>query len=165
MSRASRNSLALLSAALLLSCVENKPYRLGKINDEEMGKYYRDQKPYSEKVEVSEDRNYQISFVEFDEKGDFWDRRQLARSAQAVGHGGKPVLLVIYIHGWHHNAKDRKPGTKNPGDVQTFRCLLSELAVSESTKDFQVHGVYLGWRARLVEGPLDYLTFLDRKGA
>jgi hypothetical protein len=66
------------------SCVENRPFRLGKINDAELGKYYHDQKPWLEKVQVSEDRSYHISFVEFDEKGDFWDRRQLARTARMI---------------------------------------------------------------------------------
>ena len=28
-----------------------------------------------------------------------------------------------------------------------------------------MHGVYLGWRGRLVQGPLDYFTFLGRKAA
>lgn len=151
----------LSSTLLVASCVQNKPFRMLGIDD----KNYHNQKPSSEKVPVSSERNFRISFIEFDEKGDFWDRRQLGRAASMIGHSKKPVLLVTYIHGWHHNAKDRKPGGKNPGDVQTFRCLLSELAISESTKNFEVHGVYLGWRGRLVDGPLDYLTFLDRKAA
>lgn len=156
-----RKIVALLGTALLFSCVENKPFRLLGIDDEN----YHNQKKYFDEVKVSGDRTFQISFVEFDERGDFWDRRQLGRANISIQKTKKPILLVTYIHGWHHNADDRKPGTKNPGDVQAFRCLLSELALSESTKDFQVHGVYLGWRGRLVRGPLDYLTFLDRKGA
>ena len=154
---------ALAAATVLSGCAENKPYRLLGIDD--AARYYSDQKPWFESVPVSDERNYRISFVEFDERGDFWDRGQLRETARAIEHTRKPVLLVTYIHGWHHNANDRKPGGQNPGDVQTFRCLLSELAVSESTKDYQVHGVYLGWRGRLIEGPLDYLTFLDRKAA
>jgi hypothetical protein len=160
-----RLSLSCALVLLLAGCVANKPYRLGGIDDENLKKFYPEQEPATETVRVSDERSYRISFVEFDDKGDFWDRRQLAQAAHLVGHSHKPVLLVTYIHGWHHNAKDRPPGGKNPGDVQTFRCLLSELSVSESTRDFEVHGVYLGWRGRLVEGPLDYLTFLDRKGA
>jgi hypothetical protein len=160
-----RSILLFLLTALLCSCVQNKPYRLGGIHDERLEKAYPAQKPASEMVPVSDERNYRISFVEFDERGDFWDRRQLAKAARYIGHSRKPVLLVTYIHGWHHNAKDRPRGGKNPGDVQMFRCLLSELAVSESTRNFAVHGVYLGWRGRLIEGPLDYLTFLDRKAA
>jgi hypothetical protein len=160
-----RLSLSCAVVLFLAGCVANKPHRLGGIDDENLGSFYPGQKPATETVRVSDERSYRISFVEFDDKGDFWDRRQLAKAARFIGHSDKPVLLVTYIHGWHHNAKDRPPGGKNPGDVQTFRCLLSELSVSESTKDFEVHGVYLGWRGRLVEGPLDYLTFLDRKGA
>ena len=148
-------------AALFSGCVENKPYRLGNIADD----YYEGQKPWFEETAVADNQTYRLSFVEFDEKGDFWDRRQLGKANEKIRHAEKPVLLVVYIHGWHHNANDRKPGGKNPGDVETFRCLLSELATSESTRRLQVHGVYLGWRGRLIQGPLDYLTFLDRKGA
>lgn len=151
--------VGLLAAALLSSCVQNKPYRLHGIADE----FYSAQKDYFDEQRVPGGRTYRISFVEFDEKGDFWDRRQLGNAASRIGRANKGVLLVTYIHGWHHNANDRKPGDN--GDVETFRALLSELALSESTRDVQVHGVYLGWRGRLVQGPLDYLTFLGRKGA
>jgi hypothetical protein len=160
-SRMFRVIILVLGVALLSACVGNKPYRLGGIADE----FYRDQKPPFEEMAVSSSRNYRLSFVEFDERGDFWDRRQLAAANRSIRKSKKPVLLVTFIHGWHHNANDRKQDAKNPGDVETFRCLLSELAVSESLRDFQVQGVFLGWRGRLVQGPLDYFTFLDRKGA
>jgi len=153
--------VTVLSLLLLSSCVGNKPYRLGGIADE----FYPNQKPPFEQSAVSADRNYRLSFVEFDERGDFWDRRQLGEASRVIHTSDKPTLLVTFIHGWHHNADDRKQSSKNPGDVETFRCLLSELAVSESLRGFQVHGVFLGWRGRVVQGPLDYLTFLDRKGA
>ena len=156
-----RFRIGLLSAALLTSCVANKPYRLGGIADD----VYPDQKPQFEETAVSADRTVRLSFVEFDEKGDFWDRRQLGITGRKIRQAEKPVLLVLFIHGWHHNAADRKPGGKNPGDVETFQRLLAELATSESTRHLQVHGVYLGWRGRLVQGPLDYLTFLNRKSA
>ena len=149
--------------ALLVGCVENKPYRLQGVADAE--KYYAHQLPPFEENEAAPGHKYRLSFVEFDERGDFWDRRQFGDAAHAIRHSENPVLLVIYIHGWHHNANERKAGAKNPGDVETFRCLLSQLAVSGSAEKMQVHGVYLGWRGRLVEGPLDYLTFWGRKAA
>ena len=155
----SRFRLGLLSVALLSGCVGNQPYRLGGIADET----YPGQKPHFEETMVSSDRSVRLSFVEFDEKGDFWDRRQLGKTGRYIREAKKPVLLVLFIHGWHHNAADRKPGDN--GDVETFQRLLTELAVSDSTRSLQVHGVYIGWRGRLVQGPLDYLTFLDRKGA
>jgi hypothetical protein len=140
------------------ACVENQPYRLAKIDDA----HYSEQLPYEEDSEAGEGRRYHLSFVEFDEKGDFWDRRQLGRAAEAIAkHPHRAMLLVIFIHGWHHNANNRTP----PGDVETFRCLLSQLAVSEATENVRVHGVYLGWRGRLLDGNLDYLTFWGRKAA
>jgi hypothetical protein len=149
-------------ALVLCACVANQPYRLGGIAAENEAE---GQKPFFEEVPISADQNYRVSFVEFDEKGDFWDRRQLGRTARLLSGSPKPVLLVMFIHGWHHNAADRKEGGKNPGDVETFRCLLTQLASNPSTKSLQVHGVYLGWRGRLIQGPLDYLTFLSRKSA
>jgi hypothetical protein len=145
--------ITVLGMGLLSACVGNKPYRLGGIADE----FYPNQKPPLEQAALSAGRNYRLSFVEFDERGDFWDRKQLGDASRAIRKSKKPVLLVTFIHGWHNNA--------DSGDVETFRCLLSELAVSESLGGFQVHGVFLGWRGRLVQGPLDYVTFLDRKAA
>jgi hypothetical protein len=159
-----RLALTLLIPAMLPGCVGNRPYRLQGIADEIYEKKFPGQKPPNEVGEAG-DRHYHLSFVEFDEKGDFWDRAQLAKAAVRIRNSPRPVLLVVFIHGWHHNAADRSENTKNPGDVQTFRCLLSQLAVSASAHDLDVHGVYLGWRGRLFQGPLDYVTFLDRKGA
>lgn len=159
----SRLPVALLGLLLLASCVENRPYRLKLTHNDVYERKFPGQQAPTRKLE-SPGRDFRLSFVEFDEKGDFWDRAQLAIAATAIKRSPRPVLLVIFIHGWHHNAADRPPGGKNPGDVETFQCLLSQLAASQSTRDLEVQGVYLGWRGRLVQGPLDYLTFLGRKG-
>jgi hypothetical protein len=152
--------LLLLVAMVVSACVSNQPFRMGGID-----KQYPNQEPNFEEATAFRNGTYRLSFVEFDEKGDFWDRRQLGKTATIISGATKPVFLVVYIHGWHHNAADRKPDGKNPGDVETFRCLLSQLAASDSVRPLQVHGVYLGWRGRLVQGPLDYFTFLSRKNA
>jgi len=155
--------LGLIGLIFLAGCTPNRPYRLQGVTGDLYENKFPGQQPPFEEVDVALGRNYRLSFVEFDDKGDFWDRGQLAMASSRVKYAPKPVLLVIFIHGWHHNAADRKPGDK--GDVETFRCLLSQLAVSESSRHLQVHGIYLGWRGRLVQGPLDYLTFLGRKAA
>ena len=160
-----RTTFSLIILALLPGCVANRPYRLKGVADGIYERKFPGQQQPSREYEAMPDHKYRLSFVEFDEKGDFWDRGQLAIAASRIKHSPKPVLLVVFIHGWHHNAADRPENTKNPGDVQTFKCLLSQLAVSESTRGLDVHGVYLGWRGRLVQGPLDYVTFLGRKGA
>src|SRR6266567_6264238 len=86
-----------ITAIVLFGCVENKPFRLLGIDDDN----YHNQKPYFDEVKVSNDRTFQISFVEFDERGDFWDRRQLGRANISIQKTKKPILLVTYIHGWH----------------------------------------------------------------
>jgi hypothetical protein len=154
--------IALVGALLLISCVQDRPYRLqGEAHGVYDRKFPGQQQP-SETREIN-GRSYDISFVEFDDKGDFWDRSQLKIAAGKIKDAPKPVLLVVFIHGWHHNAADRPRPTKNPGDVETFNCLLSKLAASSTTRDLHVHGVYLGWRGRLMQGWPDYLTFLGRK--
>lgn len=146
-------------ALALGACVENKPYRLADIDK---ARHYSEQSPSQEDSEAADGRRYHLSFVEFDEKGDFWDRRQLGRAGEAINkHHSQPILLVIFIHGWHHNANNRTP----PGDVEAFRCLLSQLAVSGTMANVRVHGVYLGWRGRLLQGHADYVTFWGRKAA
>lgn len=153
---------ALLSILVLSSCVENRPYRLKLTHNDAYDRKFPGQQAPTKTLD-SAGHKFRLSFVEFDEKGDFWDRAQLAIAGSAIKRADKPVLLVVFIHGWHHNAADRPAGGK--GDVETFQCLLSQLAASQSTSGLEVHGVYLGWRGRLVQGPLDYLTFLGRKAA
>ena len=66
---------------------------------------------------------YDLAFVEFDEKGDYWDRAQLGYAYRQVKNlsrnSSKPPLLLIYIHGWQNNASDKTH------DVANFRGLLS----------------------------------------
>jgi hypothetical protein len=94
-----RGVVTVLSLWSLSACVGNRPYRLGGIADE----FYPNQKPQFEESAVSADRDYQLSFVEFDERGDFWDRRQLGKASQVIRASERPTLLVMFIHGWHHN--------------------------------------------------------------
>ena len=95
---------------------------------------------------VQEDsRGFDLAFIEFDQRGDFWDREQLAIARHQLKKrtAGKKPLLVEYVHGWHHNAQEDEER-----DVKGFRQLLSYLSKSKFVKDqgYHVFGVYLGWR-------------------
>lgn len=104
---------------------------------------------------------YHLGFVEFDDQGQLRDPGQL----KAVLDGFYPiagthdVLIVVFVHGWHHNAR---PGDTN---VDAFRRLLTKLARVESTGNGRkVLGVYLGWRGESVSVPgIKNLTFWERK--
>lgn len=110
---------------------------------------------------------YYLAFVEFDDQGQLRDRRQF----QAVLDdyypiaGNNDVLLVAFVHGWHHSAK---PGDNN---IRQFRKLLERLSRTESLNSAKlgrqprkVLGVYVGWRGDSLTIPyLNDLTFWERK--
>lgn len=113
-----------------------------------------------------------MAIVEFDDYGNPMNRAQLlgaADAARAAAEAGATIL--VYVHGWHENAKPDAP------DLQNFRRLVaraSKLDVEYSMKSLpagNVFGVYVAWRgdsisARNIAAPASYLlTFWDRKSA
>lgn len=106
---------------------------------------------------------YYLSFIEFNDQGQLWDRKQLHRvlkSYQTIAGGDGDVLLVAFIHGWHHNAS---PGDSN---IKEFRKLLAKLSQTESNSGTgrKVLGVYIGWRGESITIPIiNATTFWDRK--
>jgi len=110
---------------------------------------------------------YRLGFVEFDDQGQLRHREQM----DAVLNSFYPiaaeddVLLILFIHGWHHNAA---PGDTN---IQEFRKLLEKVARVENAgaddknhKARKVLGVYVGWRGESITVPvLNGATFWERK--
>jgi pimeloyl-ACP methyl ester carboxylesterase len=111
--------------------------------------------------------SYLLSFVEFDDQGQLWDRRQADAVLDAVAaeSGGRDLLIVVFAHGWKHSAA---PGDRN---IETFRRALANLSAADARaqraiaeQPRQVVGVYLGWRGGSVRVPLiKELTFWERK--
>ncbi len=151
--------------ALLSGCAANVNYRTGLnvCNYRDAGdcaaaaiQYYRRQ-----------DEEYHLGFVEFDDQGQLRDRRQLEEVLNYFYPiaGRNDVLLVAFVHGWHHSAE---PGDRN---VQEFRGLLQRLARAETTlsrrhahKPRKVLGLYVGWRGDSITIPwVNGITFWERK--
>jgi pimeloyl-ACP methyl ester carboxylesterase len=135
--------LALLGLAA--GCLPNKQYRVG---------------PAAIERHPAGNGGYDLAYVEFDEQGDFWDREQLARAVSLIKATRKP-LLVVYVHGWQNNANDSF-------DVGQFHDVLATLAQAERVREleYQVVGVYLGWRGKQAYDPLlKVLSFKNRKDA
>ena len=115
-----------------------------------------------------DDRVAKIGFIEFDDLG-------FQRSPGAVknvfkklrdlnNQSSTPLLMVVFIHGWHHDAK---PQDEN---VKSFKNFLKNLQYEEdhisfSTQKRQVVGVYIGWRGESNESKLTSLTYRSRKSA
>ncbi|CAK0774642.1 Esterase [Gammaproteobacteria bacterium] len=112
-------------------------------------------------------QEYLLNFVEFDDQGMLFDRKQMEAVLNSIYEEAltKDLLIAVFMHGWKHSAA--------PGDssVEAFRSLLarldeSEKRLSQDSKETprQVVGVYLGWRGVSVTVPiLEHLSFWERK--
>jgi hypothetical protein len=140
-------------AIMLVGCTGNQAYR------------DRDSRPWADQPQVSFVRGYQLaqyepfsspsgdhhfdlSYIEFDEKGDYWDRRQLGWTVQEIKRAatGNDTVLVVYVHGWQNDASGLREH-----DVGKFRCLLEHLAEADGFKH-RFFGVYIAWRGKSVPG-------------
>lgn len=116
---------------------------------------------------LNQNDEYTLGFVEFDDQGQLRDRNQMQSVLDTYYKltSGNDVLLIVFVHGWHHSAE---PGDEN---IQRFRELLVRLSRAEHTNARQhalrarkVLGVYLGWRGDSISIPyLNGITFWDRK--
>jgi hypothetical protein len=115
--------------------------------------------------------SYDLLFVEFDDQG--WVQGTADRTGMAQDHldalfkrlndlrvqyKDRGLLLIVFVHGWHHNAD------ANDGNVRNFRKYLRDTELLEGKDGRRVVGLYVGWRGESVTFPgLDMLTFWDRK--
>jgi hypothetical protein len=127
------------------------------------------------KRSIEEHVRYDLMFVEFDDQGwvqqssklprpgnDYFDAffaqlEKLRAKYQAAGHG---LSLVVYVHGWHHNAH------ANDENVRAFRKLLGDVALAEGESGTarRVVGIYVGWRGDSITSSwINWITFWDRK--
>lgn len=98
-----------------------------------------------------------LYFIEVDDEGVFWDRRQADGAFRGIQSSvaARDTLVVTFVHGWHHSASccDEK--------VLGFHTLLQKL--QQMSPRTQVVGLYVGWRGRSLPRMLDYFTFWGRK--
>jgi len=84
---------------------------------------------------------YRLCAIEIDEQGIPWDNQQRRAALSAVRNSGGRPLLIVFIHGWQHNA------SPNDTDLVTFNRLLERLTTSGGLPGrTRVVGVFIGWR-------------------
>ncbi|MEC4749229.1 esterase [Methylomicrobium sp. Wu6] len=113
------------------------------------------------------DNEYTLGFVEIDDQGQMRDRKQMQALLDTLYKKAaeESILLTVFVHGWHHNAR---PGDPN---IESFKDNLAKLSAIESQRSKSLHrparkiaGVYIGWRGESIDvPPFNYLTFWDRK--
>jgi pimeloyl-ACP methyl ester carboxylesterase len=121
------------------------------------------------------DPGYSLGFIEFDDQGQLWSRQQMWAVLKSVSAQTADYLLVVYVHGWKHNAGWSERAGDDP-DVTHFRAALQELSATEialsrkseaqgiARTPRQVVGVFMGWRGASITVPvIENLTFWDRK--
>lgn len=118
-------------------------------------------------VPATDGAGYLLSFIEFDDQGHLWDRKQMKSVIDLLNTeaANKDLLMLVFVHGWKHSAAPQD------GNIETFRKVLAHLSEDEHFMSRQsglparqVAGVYLGWRGGSVTIPvLENLTFWDRK--
>jgi hypothetical protein len=124
-------------------------------------------------IEVTPD--YKLGFVEFDDQGWFWDRKQQAvveemlRSEAGIGqsNNAQGIVMILFVHGWKNNA-----GYDND-NVKMFRALLKELNRAEQIQigldkpnARRIVGIYAGWRGLSAKWePFKEFSFWERKNS
>ncbi|HSU99206.1 MAG TPA: hypothetical protein VLI91_03790 [Roseiarcus sp.] len=118
---------------------------------------------------------YQLAIVEFDDQGRCYDRDQMdavAERLETLAPDGSPtgqdVILVVFVHGWKHDARS------DDENLSAFRVLLSETVdyekahASPGVAPRPVLGVFVGWRGLSDFGLGDIVadaTFWSRQAA
>lgn len=112
--------------------------------------------------------------LEIDDYGRFWDTSAAEATLEAISAASlkKNTVLMVFIHGWHHNAKKDDPNLVNfRQSLEQLQGRLDGADYADARKrlklkeDIQVIGLYVGWRGRSLPGILDYATFWTRKSA
>lgn len=126
---------------------------------------------------------YKLAVLELDDQGRFRQDQQMKNLFKLLGDemdkakrgdtGG--VSLVVFVHGWRHDADVNDPNLEFARTV-LLRTVFVENQIPQYTpygnertgKPRSVVGVYVGWRGKSLTGPgflnfLEVLSFWDRK--
>ena len=100
---------------------------------------------------------FSMNFVEVDEQGILASRDQAeAALANAAKDKDEDSYVIVFVHGWHHNASSEDANVKGFYDALAL--------VSRWNPKRKIKGIYVGWRGDSLPVPgLRYLTFWDRK--
>ena len=101
-------------------------------------------------------KTYELAIVEFDDQGRCFDRRQMeAVAARLADFAEKDIIIVVFVHGWKHDARS---DDDNLGNFQRVLDLTVGQEAGRATGGIArrpVLGVFVGWRG---------LSFYDRHG-
>jgi hypothetical protein len=116
------------------------------------------------------DANYQLAVIRFEDSGAASDLRELPLAVECIEQARNApngAVVMVFIHGWHHNAEwdiDTDTGDKH---FAAFRQVLKALTLREAErydatgpKGRRIVGVYVGWNGDPPGSLLPSLGFL-----
>jgi hypothetical protein len=120
----------------------------------------------------SNDESFDVAVIRLKDDGSFMKPDELKAAANVITNARQAnvngVVVVVFIHGWHHNAA--WDTTTNSGDqhFSEFRRVLMTLTLREAERknnDKQsitrrVIGVYIGWNGEPAKGLLRHIPLL-----
>ncbi len=167
---------SIASCGLLSACTAVRPYRTGvdPVHYDNFAHYMNTDPVVTNIIEMA--TNYTLGFVEFDDQGWLYasnrtgGRWQIDAVMDEIRSEIKtnPLLIVVFVHGWKHNAR------YDDENVKTFHKVLQQLGKLERQRSVDksntivrhVFGVYVGWRGLSAKWePFKEISFFSRKSA
>lgn len=158
--------IVLILSILLGACAHNEIYR-GELNKCTFSSSDNCENNAIVHYFPNTHKEFHLGFIEYDDQGLLRDREQLKKvlDAYSVITGTDDVIVIVYVHGWQHNAA---PGNSN---VESFKQLLTEISHNETVASQQdkrakrkILGAYIGWRGDSSVLPiLKYTTYWSRQ--
>ena len=110
------------------------------------------------------DQSFAVATVEFNDDGAFAKAGQLDAALSCITNARRQnrngVLVVLFIHGWHHNAAWNTQTNEGDAHFSEFRRILMSLALREAERyapkgagGRRVVGIYFGWNGDPEAGP------------
>jgi len=100
-------------------------------------------------------QSFDIAVVRFSEDAKFEDKHQLVAAQECIRlakrRNPNGVIMVLFVHGWRHNAAWDLPTGERDDHLREFQKILLRLSLRESERygpssgGRRVLGVYLGW--------------------
>ena len=155
----------LVLMGFLGGCVPLRPYHTDLASGAAFASATPPQSPMAPtpcyKSQRHKENNACVRFVEYDDFGNLFNRAQLddtVQAARAVAERGG--IIVVYVHGWDHNADGGDPDLESfHGAMQNAQTLDHKFGDTRT-----VLGIYVGWRGKSVSIPgLSKITFWERK--
>lgn len=159
--------LVLPLSLFLLSCTENIAYthKVLPYSTSDLAECNK----FGDSLEHIQEENsdYYLGFVEVDDQGVFFNRDQFQNLTCELSSYAKSsgVLISVFVHGWHHNAK---PGDDNINNFKESLITLSQLeqmfAQEKGISPRKTVGIFIGWRGESIDWDLfSNFTFWERK--